>query len=363
MKPGSTQSDASGPSQSNANGSLASATPSLSSPRQLLIFAVALPAVVAATNQLMIKALPADWLRTWLYPAMAVSTAVLSWCAGRYLQPAWLSWLVFGWGLALLDLLTIAVCLSGPIENHFGVIMVTAQMCLVVLWAILGTSKWQWRMPIVLIATPFIIVYAGLLMRNAYGGWHGPNWAILMIMTTVVVAILCGSLRMAGFSLLLPHASINSQLGEQDRVFQFGLRHMLIWSAALVPLLLVGRGLDFLVVGRIGAQGTFPLMLVASSLAILSLTAIWAALGKGPWVARIAALIIVPIVFAYALRQMTIYLESTLGGWPYKSMAFVLYTLKESWTSWLMMSAMVLAALLLFLRARGYRLMRRQPPT
>ena len=334
--------------------------PALPSPRRLLIFAVLLPGIVAATNQILIETLPGHWLRTCLYPAMAVSTAVISWCAGRYLQPAWLSWIVFAWSLALLDLLSIAVCLSGPIGDHFGYMMVTSQMCLVVVWTILGASSWQWRITVVLLATPALIMFADVFMRSSYGRWRAPHWVIVMLIATVVIAILCGSLRAAGFSLRMSsNSSIDARASPPDRIFQFGLRHMLVWSAALVPLLLVGRGIDLLMFGRINTQGIFPVILVAASLAIINLTAIWAVLGNGPPLARIASLILVPAVFAYALHRLTLYFESINGGWPAFSMLWVLYEVKDEWTSWLMMDALLLAALLLFLRSKGYCLMRR----
>jgi hypothetical protein len=324
---------------------------------RLLICAVLLPAVVAAANQLMIATLPGEELRRWLYPAMAGSTALLSWCAGRYLYPAWLSWLVFAWSLTLLDLISIAVCVVGPIDDHFGYLMVTAQTCLVVLWAFLGTDKWQWRMTVVLIATPLIIAFTRVLNGSIYDRWGDPHWTILMLICTAVVALLCASLRMAGFSLRLPKET-DAQSHEPDQLFQFSLRHMLVWSAALVPLLLVARGLDFLTFGRVNSQGVFPLILVAASLAIINLTAIWAVLGSGLWALRVAALFVIPAVFAYALHQLTVYLQSINQGWRPFTLLWVLYDVKDSWTSWLMMNSLLLAAILLFLRAKGYRLSR-----
>jgi hypothetical protein len=218
-----------------------------------------LPALVAVANQLLIATLPADSLQRWLYPAMAASTAILSWCAGRYLYPTWLSWLVFAWSLALLDLISIAVCLTGPIDEHFGYLMVTTQMCLVVLWAILSDSKWQWRIPMVLVATPIVIVFARAVTGAAYGRWRAPQWILLMAISTLAVAVMCVSLRFTGFALRIPrNATGATPLPRSEQIFQFGLRHMLIWSAALVPLLLVGRGLDFVIFRGLNSQGIFP---------------------------------------------------------------------------------------------------------
>src|SRR2546423_14954458 len=89
------------------------AMPSLPSLGRLFVFAVLVPAVVAASNQLLLAAIGTRHeLAPWLYPWIAASTAALSWCTGRYLSPAWLRWIIFAWCLALLDLLTFIACLT-----------------------------------------------------------------------------------------------------------------------------------------------------------------------------------------------------------------------------------------------------------
>jgi hypothetical protein len=56
---------------------------SLPSIGRLSIFAVVIPAAVAISNQLLFQLCSLEDLRVWLYPWMAISTAVLSWCTGR----------------------------------------------------------------------------------------------------------------------------------------------------------------------------------------------------------------------------------------------------------------------------------------
>src|SRR5689334_16612950 len=97
----------------------------IQSPVRFVLCAILLPAAVAASNY----ALFANYhqVQVFLYPWMAASVATLSWIVGRYLSPSWLRWLVFGWSLALLNLLTIAACLSGPLPGHFAYALVSAQ--------------------------------------------------------------------------------------------------------------------------------------------------------------------------------------------------------------------------------------------
>jgi hypothetical protein len=328
------------------------------SARRLLFFAVVLPGIVAVVNEAAIQDLPHSPWRIAVYPLMAASIAILSVCTGRFLRPGWLAWIVFGWSLVLLNALVVAVSLAAP-YRHFGYLMVTAQISLVVVWAILGPSNWQWRLPVVLVAAPIILAFAGFLMNAASNWRRGSNWTILMAMTTAVVTLLCGSVRMAGFRLNNVNAENGSQT-QPDRVLQFGMRHMLVWSAALVPLLLVARGIDFLVLKRIGTAGTFPVVLLAFSLALLSLSAIWAVLGSGRPVLRALTLFLLPSAFAYGMHRTTLYVEKIRAfGW-YAQLDVLLREIRDTWTTWMYMNALLLAALLLFLRAKGYRLERRQ---
>ena len=170
-------------------------------PRRLFGFAVLLPAAMAISNQLLLNLASGPWLRNWLYPWMAFTVAVLSWCVGRYLSPAWLRWLVFVWCLALLDALTIPACLSGPIEEHFAYVMVSAQISLITLWAVLSRVGWQWRLPGLLIGVPALISFARIIspVAPSYN-----NWNVLMLLAAVSVLLLCGMLRLSRFLLQRP---------------------------------------------------------------------------------------------------------------------------------------------------------------
>src|ERR1700733_9989974 len=112
--------------QQGCTGSV-TALPSLSSPGRLLLFAVLVPAVVAASNQLLLEAIGTRRvLAPWLYPWIVTSTAALSWCTGRYLGSTWLRWIIFAWCLALLDLLTFIACLTHRVDYQFGYALVSA---------------------------------------------------------------------------------------------------------------------------------------------------------------------------------------------------------------------------------------------
>ncbi|HEX2475902.1 MAG TPA: hypothetical protein VHK01_14220 [Lacipirellulaceae bacterium] len=333
------------------------------SPTRLLIFAVLLPAVVAGTNQWIYDAIPThDSLQTWLHPWMAFTTAVLSWCSGRHLLNAWIRWIVFAWCLVLLDLLTLAATQDNRIPDHFGYLLVSSQISLLVIWAVLGAVSWQWRLPAVLAVSPLVIGFSGAIS----GSWWGQAWNVTMIFATVAVALVSVWLRWRGFRLERPKAKApsNDEI-ESMAANQFGIKHMLVWATAIVPLLLLLRGIDFLVLGGVqDLESAFAATAVASSLATVNLVAIWAVLGGGLPIVRIALLLVMPPLFATALVYYSKYIGAKYGPtWPNVPMLDAIYSMHDYWVVWLWSDAALLAALLLFLRACGYRLLSRNRAT
>jgi hypothetical protein len=236
---------------------------------------------VAGSNQLLFEAVKhVHELRAWQYPWSALSTAILSWCIGRYLSPAWLRWLVFAWVVVLLDCLTFAACIGGPLERHVGYVLIAAQISLIVLWAVLADVDWQWRLPIVLVTAAVVIAYSDAFHWSRR--WGATNWDFLMLFTAVVMLLLCALIRFSGFT-LGKHALGLDTVGDPVRLerHQFGIKHMMIWATALVPILLVARGFDFFVLSRLGGPDLFPLLVVALVIASVNLIAIWSVLGRG----------------------------------------------------------------------------------
>jgi hypothetical protein len=103
------------------------------------------------------------------------------------------------------------------------------------------------------------------------------------------------------------------------------------------------------------------------------LLAIWAVLGSGYWIVRFAALIGIPFLIAYGMSHYSAYILaantitrrfpsgqtwSYFAAGYYGSMNWVIGEMHEHWIAWLWLDAALLAALLLFFRASGYRLTR-----
>jgi hypothetical protein len=322
----------------------------------VVLFAVLLPAFVALSTQWVFVAIQYQRLQpAWLYPWMTFATALLSWCVGRYLDPAWLRWLVFVWCLALLDIVTIAACLGAGVPDEIGYVLVSAQITFITVWAILGPWGWQWRLPMVLLTAATIVVQSGSFSNQ----WNAESWDAIMVLTAVVVALLCIGLRFCQFRLRKTETVTSSELAADAlQANQFGMKHMLIWATAVVPILLVARGLEGLFVSAL-LQGVWYVALVlATCIATTNLVAISAALGSGRVLIRVALLFVLPIVIAAGLTFYSSVLEAQYGRWNGPGLVNVMIEMRHYWFTWLGLATALSAALLLFVRAGGYRLSR-----
>jgi hypothetical protein len=336
---------------------------------RLVLFALLLPAFVAGANHLLINTLSGDSSRIWLFPALIASTAAISWCAGRYLYPFWFRSILFAWCLVLLDALVTLACMTHRIDDQFGYVLVSAQISLLVLWGVLGAQPWQWRLPVIAALSPLAIMFSGVFTTaSVYGGRSEMRaWNAMMFITAAIIAVLCGGLRYVGFTLKDASRSYGDSILQERPTYQFGMKHMLIWFSVSGPLLLLVRSLDI--------QGTiaFPVVLLAVTIATVNLLAIWAVLGSGYWLVRVAALIGIPFLIAYGMSHYSAYIlaantitrRNAMGltwiTWKasyYGSMKWVIGEMHDHWIAWLWIDAALLAALLLFFRASGYRLTR-----
>lgn len=336
------------------------ASQALPTPVKLAVGAIAIPFFVAATNQLLVEEIAAQHnLSFVLYPWLALSTAVLSLSTGRLLSPAWLRWTVFAWGLVLLDLIVFIACVTNRVDRQFGYILVSAQISLLTLWGVLGPGRWQWRLPLVAAMAPLVVSFCGTFV-GTYSRYTSRSWNLMMFVTAVIVVLLCGGLRYLGFTLRPKQIQLMTNDDSAYRPsYQFGVKHMLIWLTVTGPLLLFIRGLD------LGGRGFFTGAVLAIALSTVNLLAIWAVLGEGHWLIRLVSLIGMPPLIAFGMTHYSAYLKAnaagmnTRGGFNwYGTVGWALVEMETLWTSWLWLDAALLAALLLYLRAIGYRLMR-----
>jgi hypothetical protein len=356
------------PLQGEGTGTIQKNATAAPTPRRIALVALGLPVAIFAIDYLAFMqsgvmrggSLGGKFFFAWL----VLKAVILSWCAGRVLGFTVYGWIVFFWSQALLDVNTFAAS-HGAIGFYYDSLahtLLSAQVGFLTVWTILGTTAFAWRLTSLLAALAVIIVYSRSLDTN----WGFYDLPFVQWIAAAVVVGVCVILRASGFTVrrLEPRAPSPAEHGRgQPETFQFGVKHMLIWTAALAPLLVVVQSVDAQVLRGLVFGDAYPIGVLSLCIALATIAAIWLGLGGGPLVIRLAA--------AAAVIAGTSQLLITLGerwtpprnNWNWRTDRFyqMVAEMDDQWRAWLAMLVGLLAAMLLFLRACDYRLAKAAP--
>jgi hypothetical protein len=333
------------------------AASTLPNARTLILFAVLLPALLVVSNQSLLYLASRLAIETFFPVCLGVSIGLLGWCAGRFLYPAWLALLVFTWSVALLDLLTIIACMSGPQIREFAYVVMATQCGALAIWSTLADTGWQNRLPAALAAASMIILFAGF--------WDNEDWTVLLIVAAVVTAILGFALRVLGLRIAKDPSADSPQQNFNSDHGQFGTRHLLLWATAMSPFLIMTKGANYQEMFTYFKFGVLLAVLISSCVASAAFIGAWVALGKLRWPLRILATVATLALTALALESAVRLLFAVgilrpyRGYWPQDAMTSVFRDIQPHLYSWFGLLGALTAALFMFLRGQNYRLAKR----
>jgi len=272
--------------------------------------------------------------------------ALLSFFVGYFLPRSIWRWVFFAWVLAMvtlfLPLLHSSVSFNGmPLLACF----VGAELAFAFVWAFLGAERWTIRLTVVCMVVPPLVAYA-----NTIGTIH-QDWNALALVQTAVVAAVCLIVRLRGYRL------VRASEVDGDRAFRFGMRDMLIWSLAIVPAMLLKRS-GHALFETYGWASEVNALLIGLCAALTVQLALWAALGSGPWLLRLALVTLVPTALGLSIGAYFQYqYENRTGGW--NRLLWITSQIGQAgWVMWLSITALVLVACLIVFRFDGCRLAR-----
>lgn len=287
-------------------------------------------------------------------------TALLGFLVGRYLPHSRWRWVFFCWVLAIVTLQLPIVAFSGSYTLPFVVArFVSAELGLLVFWAILGSGNWTWRIAGVMVAVPLLLGYLKLI-----GGGRslssGSFWNTLLIVQTCAVALVAAFCRWRGFRLRRIEARVSSHNGQ---IMRFNVADLLLWSLAVIPALFFLRN-GGTALFDVTHNFSYALPVACCSAACVYVTFL-VVLGDRSFVAGVTALFFVPTALGAALT----YLANTapaamttarLTQWSWRDHLWRLgWQLGPwGWTSWFLVSSLFLAACLVVFRFDGCRLVR-----
>jgi hypothetical protein len=341
---------------------------------RLLPVALLLPAGIAGVNYAIVAGQGTDGgpgpLLWGQFAWYVVQVGIVGWAVGRGISHPLLKWIVFGWILLLINLLTSAQAMNAGTNwraepSMAPAALMAGEMGLCVVWAFFGDTRWTWRWPAMILAAG-VLYFLWLSLGSAS---QRQMWTELLLLQVVTLSVLCGLLRLFGFRLLVLAAD-EAKLAADDprrRRLQFGIKHVLIWTTALAVLLGIAKGLDLLrwqVAQELVRYGLLWKLTVATTSAMVIIVALWVALGRGHWALRYSAGLIFTLLIGGGLGMWSMAKAAAARargwrGWSFPdSQLLQLYEVGWWWLGWLFLCGGLLAATLIILRVLDYRLVR-----
>jgi hypothetical protein len=327
---------------------------------RLLLISIGMPAIFVALDQ---AALGYGAANRWS-PATGVAisswlvaqAALLSFIAGAKL-PNW-GWrlLLLGWSLVLVNLL-LGV---GAMENQWdqrllALAFLSAQIGALTAWLILGIASFPIRVGLVLMAGVPVHYLSNVLdFSVTKGHWHDP-WIIIVSVQTGGATSLAAILRVAGYRIEPEGTTSNETIGGP---VQFSIRHLLIATTAVAIVVPVVQGLLRTSSRWMGAAQWLHASADGVVLALVSLTALWAALGSGRCWLKTLVFVLLAVIAGGGLFWLEVTARYHQG--PYSFRPEPLTYAGWRWIAWTLLTGSFLAGMLLVLRASGYRLIRRR---
>ncbi len=323
---------------------------------RLLLVCVVVPAAIVAADSLALSAAQSRFWSTQVtlvvFALFLIQVSLMSYLAGRYL-PNWL-WrlLVLGWSAAVIDLLLYTVSVAGSQQWNVGASLLVfaffgSQLCLGVIWAILGTANWRWRLPASTLALGPATYF---IFRVSSEQYSGHVWLSVVFVQTLGVLGLAGLLRAFGYRIEPVADAVPSVVVGP---LQFSIMHMLIWTTVAAVIVMVTKQIAMSSPNLDWLQ-TFIDGVV---LALVALAAIWLALGSGrAWLTALVA-----FSLAAAAGATLWYVGEQFLALRVSARRF--YWMPQAgwwWMGWTLLAEPFLAGLLLMFRATGHRLARQR---
>lgn len=331
------------------------------SARKLILVIVVLPSIIVLIDHWAMDQGSYVFVMSFFYPFVVIQVAILGWCVGRYVELSLLRWVVFCWTIALVDLQAYTAMHSyGDTGMVLGFALFASQVGMLVLWLILGPPPWTSRLSAAVVALAVILAFLSTIDR-----WSTRSWPTIMLLHCAIVVVVCLFLSRCGFR--LKKTQLNSQLSHSNKAeqtFQFSVQDLLLWTTLLAPLVLIAKGLDVVLFSHLTMGDIYPLVFLAIFLALTSILSIWVSLGTGSTVIRILVVLAGSLLMGLALHYQAHSWHTQLsvaGSWWGRGLSNLRYTfieLRDLWVYLIQMELWLLAAMLLFLRASDYQLLR-----
>jgi hypothetical protein len=333
-----------------------------------------LPVVLALVNQRLVGRMVVGYETgptVLACAAMLAEIAVVGWLCAKILEPARARWLAYLWMWVLLDLMVEPWIVDGIWWGHpmalLAPALLSVQLLLVAMWAVFGTTRRSIRWPA---TAALLMLGVGVCVApHAYGArkiaWLVAAQTMVFLAACVLLYWRGNRIRVVGFG-DVRGASPAAETGKT----QFFMRDLLVWTTLTALLLALARAFDLLSLPSLWLleEHEVALMCLTGALSgLVQAAAASAVLGLEAAVLRwgrlaamaVLAIVSVGVCFYFNISWAWRWGYQPASEWhPLLRLEFWELFLGIKWHLLALMglSAAMLMASLVFLRAQGYRL-------
>jgi len=198
-------------------------------------------------------------------------------------QPLW--WGILLWGVVLMDLQVFAIAggSSWSRANAVGIAFASSQAGALICFAALGATSGRLRIPAAAIGLAFTFFFAVSLSAT-------DAWYTVLLLQALATAIVCLVLRWLGFR--IERVDLLDTEERAENRMQFSIRHLFYWTTGVAIILALGRLIGWRTLLWMGTQTDLHLLTFAPLLTLVSILAMWGALGRERWIARLSVLLV-----------------------------------------------------------------------
>ncbi len=333
---------------------------------RILFFAVAVPVMIWTVNTGIVGS---GFIHSSIaamlgcYVVFVGEIALIAWCVGRYMRHPVLRCVVFLWCIAFVDVLFVLIRFSMYDFSHVGYSFASAQLGLLIAWAVLGTSSLGVRVFAAFCGLTAVMTYVSALTNGfeSQSYWVQNDWDTILTWQAIATLALCCALRWRRFRILPIHdvvsiAETRSDDDKNSEPVQFSIMHLLMWTSALAPIFAVARLVDWNALEFSYGLRMAQFVSLAVLLSLTSLVAIWSGLGVGHALLRMVVVLIFTVsagaMVAFASKRRWLELLD-LDLYQSGVEAYIF------WITWTVLAGFFYVAMLLILRATDQRLMRK----
>lgn len=284
-----------------------------------------------------------------------VQTALLSYLAGVLLSNWGWRLLLLGWSLLLVNLLLATGAMDNAWDQRLlALAFLSAEIGALVTWLTLGSESLRSRIILVALASAPIKYLSGVLAVDFKGLRWGDPWVIIVAVQIGGTWALVALLRLAGYRIERARHEPTDTVGAP---IQFSIRHMLIATTIVAVLVPIVQGLMKSSYRWMGGRQWMQASTDGMVLALVSLAALWMALGTGRWALKVVTFALLAILAGGALYGVE---ATNLYPQPYSLTPAPLTYAGWRWIAWTLLTGLFLAGMLFVLRATDHRLIRRR---